>query len=660
MTRDRTFSFAELTWSIACCAAAASGTCAVDGDKCDAKVPLVGNVSSDDNLVTAGVNVDNGNAKPVSVGIGCAAVENDAAVDDSLPEHESTGSRGLRYRVIDSDTIEVLTGITSASAVEAALENDLSDSHHDTPREHDLDEARISRIAAAAAAEVAAIAQRTACMCCQRLARDDNSTTVDLSDEAPSSWTKKLALPEETTLPMALRQFYTIQGANVHSSWTTLLLCKESMFTAADGMQAASICKSCKAILSRKSGGPPKASVANGNWWGSAAAIPELADLTPAEWSFLGKGRCDLRAVHHITVTALQGQTTFGRTQPDGSIVHPTRAKLTGHVVVRRATPSETLRRLDGRPESTLKVHLCVGNLKTDAEVRAAIAETTRTVVIDVERVTTAHAWLVANNANYADDEFVPPDVNADGTIRGVLTVTGRGGASTSGDTTTDVVEVAPNSNMESVADATSLSTSGSIDGRSSFIGVDYSDDGAVEAVDSAVGYVPMWNAENVPVAHPQLFPWGVAGPAQTRTVQLGPIEHTRLTMQCHLRQFAQNEMYVLERNDAYTRKAATSALFASVYRSPGAVTDNPFLVVSKDDLQAAAKHYDDKLNAVRSGKPMPAAPASLSAAAIRVMQTVKRAKKKVPGTVEAALADRNKLHAINRCEIDQFACCCP
>jgi hypothetical protein len=103
------------------------------------------------------------------------------------------------------------------------------------------------------------------------------------------------------------------------------------------------------------------------------------------------------------------------------------RAKLTRHMVVRRATPAETLRRLQGCTAPALKVHLCVGNLRTDAEVRAAIAESKRKITINVPRVRTAHAWLVSNNVGFEDDTLGDIDVDANQVLQNVLTVTGQG-----------------------------------------------------------------------------------------------------------------------------------------------------------------------------------------------------------------------------------------
>ena len=301
------------------------------------------------------------------------------------------------------------------------------DDQHD-PADAPVSEDDLGRIAQEAATAIAGVAHRSACMCCQRSVQDDSCTTVNLSTPAPSHYAVRLKVPDNADLPAGLVAFYLVTGDAIDESWSSLMLCQTSMFTSHDGEPCASLCEQCcGALKDRKSVKPPTMSIANGNWWGSASAIPELADLTESEWTFLTQGRCGTAAVRYETVVAFEHQVPISRDNADGTTVHPKRPKLTRHMVVRRATPAETLRRLQGCTAPALKVHLCVGNLRTDADVRAAIAESKRKITINVPRVRTAHAWLVSNNVGFENDVLGDVDADADHVLQNVLTVTGHG-----------------------------------------------------------------------------------------------------------------------------------------------------------------------------------------------------------------------------------------
>lgn len=343
-------------------------------------------------------------------------------------------------RVVDdcADLLETLTDDDGSSCLEPVNDeiNFLKDNTEDgvdcddkhDPADAPVSEDDLGRIAQEAATAIAGVAHRSACMCCQRSVQDDACTTVDLSIPAPSHYAARLKVPANADLPTGLIAFYQLTGDGVHESWSSLMLCQTSVFTSHDGEPCGSLCGQCRgALKDRKSEKPPTMSIANGNWWGSASAIPELAELTESEWTFLTQGRCGTAAVRHETVVAFEHQPPISRDRADGTTVHPMRAKLTRHMVVRRATPAETLRRLQGCTAPALKVHLCVGNLRTDAEVRAAIAESKRKITINVPRVRTAHAWLVSNNAGFDDDVLGDIDVDANQVLQNVLTVTGHG-----------------------------------------------------------------------------------------------------------------------------------------------------------------------------------------------------------------------------------------
>ena len=306
---------------------------------------------TDDNVVTVHCTTDD--------------TERDYAAS-SLQQYRGTITKNARRRAnrhVQQVTIhvEVEDQNDSDDQQDATVRTEDSiscDDQHD-PADAPVSEDDLGRIAQEAATAIAGVAHRSACMCCQRSVQDDSCTTVNLSTPAPSHYAVRLKVPDNADLPAGLVAFYLVTGDAIDESWSSLMLCQTSMFTSHDGKPCASLCEQCcGALKDRKSVKPPTMSIANGNWWGSASAIPELADLTESEWTFLTQGRCGTAAVRHETVVAFEHQVPISRDNADGTTVHPKRPKLTRHMVVCRATPAETLRRLQGCTAPALKVHI--------------------------------------------------------------------------------------------------------------------------------------------------------------------------------------------------------------------------------------------------------------------------------------------------------------
>lgn len=111
--------------------------------------------------------------------------------------------------------------------------------------------------------------------------------SINVTEAPDAKWKSKLKAPDH--LHPELRRQHVLGGrdedadADVHPEWSTMLLCPEALHPHADepGQCAVDVCKRCQRSLRSVSVRPPKESIANGNWRGSASKVPELAAVEP-------------------------------------------------------------------------------------------------------------------------------------------------------------------------------------------------------------------------------------------------------------------------------------------------------------------------------------------------------------------------------------------
>ena len=255
---------------------------------------------------------------------------------------------------------------------------------------------RLQAKAKAAQTAAATLGDTVCCGACGRNTLRVDTSVQDLT-APPAAGFNKLAVHDSFCLEDWLREQYLVPttlgaGASTDAGWGNLLLAP----AAVDGA-GLTVCTQCFSSLQGESLGPPKFSIANYNFFGSAALVPELACLTFPEQLLLGHSRPFISRANVITVYASAAR---------GAWVE--RKKLKGHLTTFEQNPTHLVEAVaDNRVGPTLTVHLCTGAL-TDADREKQIKNTRTLLNIRRDKVLAAHQWFMDHNPLYKESGRVP------------------------------------------------------------------------------------------------------------------------------------------------------------------------------------------------------------------------------------------------------------